>query len=187
MVKSGLSEDASVSQYRLAVHLGIALVIFGMLLWTGLDLTFLPSRWPSGHTMGSLMLINLTILAGAMVAGMDAGLLYNEYPLMGNSLVPIEYGDAGFWDAFENPASAQFHNRWIAALTLVAVIALGIRACRRGIKWLGGVVIAAVSLQFLLCIANLIHGVPVTLGGIHQTGAVILLGCTLMLAHAQSR
>ena len=187
MVKSGLSEDASVSQYRLAVHLGIALVIFSVLLWTGLDLTFLPSRWPNGHTLGSLILIALTILAGAMVAGMDAGLLYNEYPLMGDGLVPMEYGDAGSWDAFENPASAQFHHRWIAALTLVAVFALGIRACRRGIKWLGVTVVTAVTLQFLLGIATLIHAVPVTLGGIHQTGAVILLGTTLMLAHAQHR
>jgi cytochrome c oxidase assembly protein subunit 15 len=187
MVKSGLSDDASVSQYRLAIHLGTALIIFSMLLWTGLDLTYLPSKRPTGHTMCSLVLIAITILAGALVAGMDAGLLYNEYPLMGDSLVPIEYGEAGSWDVFENPASAQFHHRWIAALTFAAVTALGIKAYRRGSIWLGGAVITTVTLQFLLGIATLIHGVPVTLGGMHQTGAVILLGSTLMLAHAQYR
>jgi cytochrome c oxidase assembly protein subunit 15 len=137
--------------------------------------------------MGSLLLIAITILAGALVAGMDAGLLYNEYPLMGNRLLPIEYGDAGYLDAFENPASAQFHHRWIAALTFAAVIALGIRAWRGGHTILGGAVIGAVTVQFLLGIATLLHGVPVTLGGMHQAGAVILLGATLVLAHAQHR
>lgn len=187
MVKSGLSDDASVSQYRLAVHLGIALIIFSLLIWTGLDLAYRPSKRPTGLTMGSLMLIAITILAGALVAGMDAGLLYNEYPLMGDKLLPIEYGEAGYWDAFENPASAQFHHRWIAALTFATVIFLGVNNYRRGCKWLGGTVIAAVILQFLLGIATLLHGVPVTLGGLHQAGAVILLCSTLILAHAQHR
>ena len=187
MVKSGLSEVASVSQYRLAVHLGTALVIFSLLLWSGLDLIYQPSRRPAGHMLGSLVLIAVTILAGALVAGMDAGLLYNEYPLMGDSLLPIEYGEAGTWDAFENPASAQFHHRWIAALTFAAVLALGVRACRDGSKWLGGMLLGAVTMQFLLGIATLLHGVPVSLGGMHQAGAVFLLGSALMLAHAQNR
>ena len=187
MVRSGLSEDAAVSQYRLAVHLGTALVIFSLLIWTALDLLYQPSRRPRGHTLGSLLLIAITVLAGALVAGMDAGLLYNEYPLMGTGLVPIEYGEAGYLDAFENPASAQFHHRWIAALTFGALITLGVRALRGGYQLLGGVVIGAVTLQFLLGIATLVHGVPVTLGGMHQAGAVILLGATLALAHAQCR
>ena len=187
MVKSGLSEDATVSQYRLAVHLGTALVIFSLLVWTGLDLFYQQSRRPRGHTMGSLLLIAITILAGALVAGMDAGLLYNEYPLMGNGLLPIEYGDAGYLDAFENPASAQFHHRWIAALTFAAVSTLGIRAWRGGHTILGGAVIGSVIVQFLLGIATLLHGVPITLGGMHQAGAVVLLGATLALAHAQHR
>ena len=187
MVKSGLSEEAAVSQYRLAVHLGTALVIFSLLVWTSLDLFYQPSERPRGHSMGSLLLIAVTILAGALVAGMDAGLMYNEYPLMGNGLLPTEYGEVGYLDAFENPASAQFHHRWIAALTFGAVITLGIRAWRGGHPILGGAVIAAVSIQFLLGIATLLHGVPVSLGGMHQAGAVILLGTTLTLAHAQRR
>jgi cytochrome c oxidase assembly protein subunit 15 len=169
------------------VHLGTALVIFSLLLWSGLDLIYQPSRRPTGHMMGSLVLIAITILAGALVAGMDAGLLYNEYPLMGDGLLPVEYAEAGTWDAFENPASAQFHHRWIAALTFAAVLALGARAWRDGRKWLGGAVLGAVTLQFLLGIATLLHGVPVSLGGMHQAGAVILLGSALMLAHAQHR
>ena len=187
MVKSGLSEDAAVSQYRLAVHLGTALVIFSLLVWTSLDLLYQPSKRPYAHSMGSLVLLSITILAGALVAGMDAGLMYNEYPLMGNGLLPTEYGEIGYLDAFENPASAQFHHRWIAALTFGAVITLGMRGWLGGYPILGGAVICAVTLQFLLGIATLLHGVPVSLGGMHQAGAVILLGTTLALAHAQRR
>jgi cytochrome c oxidase assembly protein subunit 15 len=187
MVKSGLSENAAVSQYRLAVHLGTALVIFSLLVWTSLDLFYQPSDRPRGHTMGSLLLVAITILAGALVAGTDAGLLYNEYPLMGNGLLPVEYGDAGYLDAFENPASVQFNHRWIAALTFASVIVLGVQAWRGGHKILGGAVIGAVTVQFMLGIATLLHGVPVALGGMHQAGAVILLGATLALAHAQHR
>jgi cytochrome c oxidase assembly protein subunit 15 len=187
MVKSGLSEDAAVSQYRLAIHLGTALIIFSLLVWTSLDLFYQPSKRPNGYSMGSLMLIAVTILAGALVAGMDAGLMYNEYPLMGNGLLPTEYGDSGYLDAFENPASAQFHHRWIAALTFGAVITLGVRAWRGGHQILGGSVIGAVTAQFLLGIATLLHGVPVSLGGMHQAGAIILLGATLALVHAQRR
>ena len=187
MVKSGLAQDATVSQYRLAVHLATALVIFSLLTWTALDLYYQPSSRPRGHTLSSLALITITILAGALVAGMNAGLLYNEYPLMGAGLVPAEYGEAGFLDAFENPASAQFHHRWIAALTFGVVLALGVRARRSGHKVLGDAVIGAVTLQFLLGILTLLYGVPVTLGGMHQAGAVLLLGTTLALAHAQYR
>ena len=61
------------------------------------------------------------------------------------------------------------------------------RARRSGHKMLGGAVIGAVTLQFLLGIVTLLHGVPVSLGGMHQAGAVILLGTTLALAHAQNR
>ena len=91
MVKSGLSDDATVSQYRLATHLGMALLIFGLLIWVALDLRDGRSHRPSGHGLGSLIMVAVTILAGALVAGMDAGLLYNEYPLMGDGLVPVEY------------------------------------------------------------------------------------------------
>ena len=137
--------------------------------------------------MGSLILIAVTILAGALVAGMDAGLMYNEYPLMGNGLLPTEYGDSGYLDAFENPASAQFHHRWIAALTFGAVITLGIRAWRGGHQILGGSVIGAVTVQFLLGIATLLHGVPVSLGGMHQPVRLFCLERPLALTHATSR
>ena len=187
MVKSGLTETASVSQYRLATHLSLALIIFSLLVWTGFDLRDGCDRYPTGQGLATLILLGITIVAGALVAGMDAGLLYNEYPLMGNSLLPIEYGEAGWLDPFENPASAQFHHRWLGALTFAAVIVLGLRERSALFAFRSNLVVAAVSLQFTLGIVTLLHGVPVSLGGMHQAGAVILLGCLLALLHGTSR
>ena len=187
MVKSGLTETASVSQYRLATHLSLALIIFSLLVWTGFDLRDGCDRYPTGQGLATLILLGITIVAGALVAGMDAGLLYNEYPLMGNSLLPIEYGEAGWLDPFENPASAQFHHRWLGALTFAAVIVLGLKERNASIAFRSNLVLAAVSLQFTLGIVTLLHGVPVSLGGMHQAGAVILLGCLLALIHGTAR
>ena len=188
MVKSGLTADATVSQYRLAVHLGMALFILVLLLWTAFDIRYGRAALPRGHAGGTLALVSLTILAGALVAGMDAGLLYNEYPLMGDSLVPVEYGDAGLLDAFENPAAAQFHHRWIAALAVLAVITLALRGRRsRESRTPATLALLFVLCQFVLGIAVLLHGVPVSLGAMHQTGAVILLASLVWTAHRMPR
>ena len=184
MVKSGLSQDATVSQYRLATHLGMALLIFCLLIWIALDLRDGQSHRPTGHGLGSLIMVAVTILAGALVAGMDAGLLYNEYPFMGDGIIPVEYGDEGWRDAFENPASAQFHHRWLAALTFIAVLALALRAwVMSALRVRAYIVLATISAQFILGIFTLINGVPVWLGGLHQAGAVALLASVLWLLH----
>jgi cytochrome c oxidase assembly protein subunit 15 len=188
MVKSGLSEDASVSQYRLATHLGMALVIFSLLIWTALDIRDGRSPLPRGHAAATIGIVGLTILAGALVAGMDAGLLYNEYPLMGSGLIPIEYGEQGLFDPFENPASAQFHHRWIAVLAVLAVLGLAFNAKKTDIgNGPAYFAMVAVAVQFLLGITTLLHGVPVALGGLHQAGAVILLGSVIWLSHGLAR
>lgn len=187
MVKSGLSADATVSQYRLATHLGMALLIFSLLIWTALDIRHGRVGWPRGHAAATLFIVALTILAGALVAGMDAGLLYNHYPMMGDGLVPVEYGDAGLLDAFENPASAQFHHRWIAVLAVLAVVGLGIRGRRfAASRTASTLALVMVVIQFGLGITVLLSGVPVNLGAMHQGGAVILLGSLVWTSHRLS-
>ena len=188
MVKSGLTGDATVSQYRLAVHLGMALVILALLLWTALDIRYGRAAMPRGHAAGTVGLVLVTILAGALVAGMDAGLLYNQYPLMGDRLVPVEYGDEGLFDAFENPASAQFHHRWIAALAVLAVITLALRGRRHlASRTPATLALVFVVAQFGLGIAVLLYGVPVSLGAMHQSGAVLLLASLVWTAHRMPR
>ena len=185
MVASGLVDNPAVSQYRLAVHLSTALLIYGLLVWTALTVSEGPAMMPRGYDLATLVLVSVTILAGAFVAGMDAGLLYNEYPLMGDSLLPVEYGEEGLVDAFENPAAAQFHHRWIAVLAALAVSGLWVKARRNMLaKLRAHIMIVIVVFQFLLGVTTLLLGVPVWAGALHQLGAVLLLGSVLATLHA---
>ena len=183
MVSSGLLDNPAVSQYRLATHLSMALLILVLLLWTALNLRFGRSKRPSGPAAATLLLVALTIIAGAFVAGMDAGLLYNEYPLMGDGLVPVEYGENGLFDPFDNPATAQFHHRWIAVLTVLAVADLWVFGLRKGLRSLVHIMAMSVIIQFLLGLTTLLLGVPVWAGALHQAGAVLLLSIVLIVTH----
>lgn len=89
MVKSGLVDDPEVSQYRLMAHLGFAFILYSMLVWAGLS--YYKGRQVRGLNGAALGLWGLgfvTILAGALVAGLDAGLTYNTFPLMDGDLIP---------------------------------------------------------------------------------------------------
>ena len=183
MVTSGLVDDPAVSQYRLATHLSMALLILVLLLWTALNLRFGRSKRPSGHAAMTLLLVALTIIAGGFVAGMDAGLLYNEYPLMGDGLIPVEYGEKGLFDPFDNPASAQFHHRWIAVLAVLAVAGLWVSGLRKRLGAIVHIMAVVVISQFLLGLTTLLLGVPVWAGALHQAGAVMLLSIVLTVAH----
>ena len=183
MVTSGLVDNPAVSQYRLATHLSMALFILVLLLWTALNLRFGRSKRPSGHAAMTLLLVALTIIAGGFVAGMDAGLLYNEYPLMGDGLVPVEYGENGLFDPFDNPASAQFHHRWIAVLAVLAVAGLWVSGLQKGLGGLVHIMAVSVVIQFLLGLTTLLLGVPVWAGALHQAGAVLLLSVVLIVTH----
>jgi len=166
----------------------VALFIYGLLVWTSLTASAGKALHPRGHGLATLILVAITILAGAFVAGMDAGLLYNEYPLMGETLVPVEYGEKGLADAFENPASAQFHHRWIAVLAVLAVCGLWMRARKSAQAAMRGHLMAGlVGCQFALGITTLLLGVPVWAGALHQLGAVLLLGAVLATLHALGR
>ena len=191
MVKSGLVDRPSVSHYRLAAHLGLAMAIYGLLLWQAWSILFptgggggAPRRL-HGHLIGALALVSATVVWGAMVAGLDAGLAYNTWPLMGDRLLPPEaWTLQPIWlNAFDNTALVQFVHRWLAIGTAVAIIALWWRArdtstpvpVRRAAGWAA----AMAGVQVGLGIATLLARVPVWLGALHQAGALVLLGFLL--------
>jgi len=188
MVKSGLDRDMlAVSQYRLAVHLGLALVLYLALLWTALDLL----RGPRGTSrlrsrgLAALALVFVTAMAGAFVAGLDAGMSFNSFPLMDGQFVPAGYGDiAPFWkNLFENHAAVQFNHRWLGIATLVAVCAFGWTL--RGVAPAAAkAVVAAAGVQGALGIATLLLWVPIPLAAAHQAGSVVLLTAVMFAAHA---
>ncbi len=187
MVASGLVDNPAVSQYRLTTHLSMALLIFLLLLWTGLNLRFGRASLPSGHGAASFIVLVITIIAGAFVAGLDGGLVYNEYPFMGEGLVPVEYGERGVADAFENPASAQFHHRWLALATVIAIASLWRSARKANIGLAAHIMLICLGAQFVLGLTTLLLYVPVWAGALHQLGAVLLLGASAHLLHQMNR
>ncbi len=186
MVKSGLADRTDVSQYRLATHLVLALVILALLFHLGLSLLIPPNRRVrvrrslAGHAWLTAGAILVTIVSGAFVAGTNAGLIYNTFPLMGGQLVPSEYGHmTPFWmNWFENQAAIQFNHRLLATATFIIIAALWWR-CRqahlnRAALVAVTVLMAVACLQFALGILTLLTNVPIPLAATHQAVAVLL-------------
>jgi cytochrome c oxidase assembly protein subunit 15 len=118
MVSSGLSERVDVAPERLTTHLGLALVLFGVLIWTALDAwkgtAAAPRRQAAAWAAYGLFgLVFVQCLLGGLVAGNDAGRVYTDWPLMGGRLFPAEYGDAGglWWTLVHDHAAVQLHHR----------------------------------------------------------------------------
>ena len=186
MVKSGLNEIPTVSQYRLSIHLSMAFIILGLSFWTAMDLYEGPVKKINFIDKIPIIFISLTIIAGTFVSGMDAGLVYNSFPYMGETIVPIEYGNLGIIDPFENPVSAQFHHRLLATLTLVIIILYFINyILKNEINRRIIVLSIAILCQFIIGVFTLLYSVPIVLGVIHQFGGVILFLSSLWLLHFQ--
>ena len=195
MVKSGLIDNPGVSQYRLTLHLSLAFVILGLLIWTGLDIVGSGSAGMVAsplrrHAACTLAALCVTIVAGALVAGLDAGQVHNTFPLMGGRIVPPDYGShLPFWlNAFENPVAAQFHHRLFAILTLTVTLALLWRVMRSrlaaALRLPAHALAAIVLVQSLLGITTLLLAVPTTLAALHQAGAVAGFAVAVWLFHA---
>ncbi len=193
MVKSGLVDDPTVSQYRLALHLGLAFVILGALLWTGLDLVSrndeAAPRSLYRHAVAALACVAVTVIAGALVAGMHAGLIYNTFPLMDGDLVPADYAQLSpIWlNATENPAAVQFHHRVTATFTVLVVLTLLYRVIRSDVpprlRLPVHVSAGLVLVQAALGITTLIFIVPLDLAVAHQATAVALFSAVIWMTH----
>ena len=185
MVRSGLADRPDVSAARLAVHLGMALLIFALLVWTVLD-RIRPQAGSRPLSAWLLLgLIALAIVSGALVAGNNGGLIYNTFPLMGGELVPADYRSESGWiaDALENPVAAQFHHRLLAVAALLAVVAEWLRAGAFRARTGEHLLLAAALLQAGLGLATLLAVVPLGLAALHQFGAVLLLAAALVRTH----
>ena len=184
MVKSGLNEIATVSQYRLSVHLSMAFIILGISFWTALDLFEGAPKNLKSYDIIPLLFISLTIIAGTFVSGMDAGLVYNTFPYMGDGIIPIEYGTLGLIDPFENPVSAQFHHRLLASITLIIIILYSINYIMKNpINLRIIILLFAIICQFIIGVFTLLYSVPITLGAMHQFGGVLLFISAIWLLH----
>ena len=230
MVKSGLKDDLfapgshpRVSQYRLTAHLGTAFLCYTAMLWNGLSilrehrLLSDPTKAMQSLThlqrpelkvfrrsvAGLALLVFCTAMSGGLVAGLDAGLIYNEFPYMGQSLTPpktelfsdfyshkVDKSDMWWRNVLENPSLVQLDHRILATATFSSIMALWaytkfsptLRALlpRAGKRGMHGVV-GFVFLQAVLGISTLIYLVPLPLASAHQAGSLALLSSVLIL------
>ena len=193
MVKSGLVGEPTVSQYRLAIHLSLAFAILAALSWTAMQLIDVPrADAVTGlrvHSWIVFFLVSITMIAGAFVAGLDAGRVYNTFPLMDGKILPLDYGLlAPVWlNVFENPAAVQFNHRVSALLTLLFIIAFLVRVIRSSLNAksrLPAHALATVAIvQVVLGIGTLLTVVPVDLAVLHQAGAVLLFCVSLWVVY----
>ena len=193
MVASGLSERVYVAPERLMIHLGLAFALLGALIWTALDAwsgwarQTLPSPW-GGRALGLVALIYLQILLGALVAGNQAGLIYNDWPLFAGRLLPQDYAGPGLWATLAHSQGAvQLHHRLVAYLLVLAALGLGLGAVRsrylpRASKQLALAVAGLVAVQALLGVATLMARAPIGLGVAHQLAAALTLSLAVVFA-----
>ncbi|HUB95723.1 MAG TPA: COX15/CtaA family protein [Stellaceae bacterium] len=192
MVSSGLEGRIEVSQYRLAIHLAMAVLIYAAMLWVALDLR---SPYPSAAPRPGLRawawvvlaLVAVTMVAGSFVAGTRAGYLDNTFPLMEGQWVP-----PGYWhltprylNFFDNLVAVQFDHRVLAAATLGSVLLLWLSSVAtppapRPVHWLAVLALVQVGLG----IATLLLVVPVPVAVLHQAGGLAVFTAALAACHA---
>lgn len=226
MVKSGLHDDLfapgshpRVSQYRLTAHLGTAFVCYVAMLTNGFAILrskvnatpgvsqmqkYLRSHatsMPFRRLVTVLsVLVFVTAMSGGLVAGLDAGLIYNSFPYMGEGLMPPaaelfsdfysrQSGDIWWRNMLENPSTVQFQHRVLAVTTYASIMALAVasRATKFG-PWQNPLlrraiwtVVGFANLQVLLGISTLLYMVPIPLAALHQAGSLALLTSLLWL------
>ena len=198
MVKSGLSQRTDVSQYRLAAHLLLAAALFSALLWTALDEGARTRHRIHLNTLAQgsviaggliLLLVFLQIGAGALVAGLKAGLAYNTWPLMDAHLIPSGLGAMQPWwkNAFENAATVQFDHRMLAyalaAVTLWHTVRVIPSADNASARRSAILLLFAIACQIGLGIWTLLSQVPLHLALVHQAMAMLVLGASIWHFH----
>jgi cytochrome c oxidase assembly protein subunit 15 len=201
MVRSGLIDRPSVSHYRLAMHLTLALALYAALVCAGLSVlrgqeSVIRKTNLQLHLWLVLILACTTMVWGAFVAGLQAGLIYNTFPLMEGHLIPTEmwFLQPLWLNFFANHAAVQFTHRLLALTTAVVALLLAIRGSHRdqppAIRIAAIVLGLGITLQVSLGIATVVYAVPVALGALHQAGAITVLTILvvlLFLTHAPAR
>jgi cytochrome c oxidase assembly protein subunit 15 len=180
MVKSGLIDRVSVSQYRLALHLGLALILYYCVLHTAIllyqrNFFSLPKYSPIALFT---ILVFLQIISGAFTAGTHAGYIYNTYPLMDNALVPSGLFSGGVISVFEDVMTIQFIHRTLALCVLVFALFISIQEIQKKNYKDAIILLAVILLQVILGIVTLVTVAPVNhieLAALHQCGSVLVL------------
>ena len=186
MVKSGLVNDVTVSHYRLSLHLSTALIIISSIFWLIINIKNNTHKGFFNVAKKNIIfqilffLILLQVILGAFVSGLDAGKIYQTWPLMGHSLVPndlILKNFNNFFD-FNNHSLVQFYHRNLAYFITIYIFILGIYIYKKKIKkiyYSFNLMIFFLIIQVILGVLTLLSGLNIYLASAHQIGSVLLI------------
>ena len=187
MVSSGLVNRIDVSHYRLSIHLFTAFIILSMVFWNILKLTKLQINQISIKLFFIkffLVLLFIQLIIGAFVSGMDAGTIYNTWPLMGASYFPDDSKMIEFLNisVFDNPSIVQFLHRNLAYLIMIVYIFLLISIFKETNKiFRKPILIIGISLflQVVLGVLTILSGVKIIYASLHQINSILIILSTL--------
>ena len=187
MVSSGLIDRIDVSHYRLSLHLVTAFIILSVIFWKFLKLTKIKAKYISINLnliKVFLFLLFLQLIIGAFVSGMDAGKVYNTWPLMGSSYFPDDSQFIEFLNVnvFDNPSIVQFIHRNLAYLILgiyIYILYFVIKDCNVVFRKPMFIIGFSLSLQVVLGILTLLSGVKIVYASLHQINSILIILSTL--------
>jgi len=198
MVKSGLTERTDVSHYRLALHLTLAFIIFIFLLWNFLkykkqQILNYDKKLSNYLIFIFTLLLLVQICIGAFVSGLDAGKIYQTWPLMNQAYFPDDslIKDLFSLKAFEIPSVIQFIHRNIAYLIILFFIYISfivyknsdLKHFRKNII----LIFIILSIQIILGILTVLSGAEILLASLHQVGSIFLITSSIILVYKNSR
>ena len=183
MVQSGLVYNVDVSHFRLSIHLLFAFIILSLIFWNYLKIKVkinFNNKINLLFPLGFLFLIFLQISIGAFVSGMDAGKIYNSWPLMGNSIFPDDnkYSNLFKLSAFSDPSLVQFIHRKLAYLIGFVYLYLLFKIYRNKMKHLYksiNILGIFILLQIVLGIFTLLFGAQILIASMHQISSIFLV------------
>ncbi len=198
MVKSGLIHDVTVSHYRLSLHLILAIIIISIIFWLKRNITFKKNKKFFNFSIEYLpfqfllLLIYVQIIIGAFVSGLDAGKIYQTWPLMGSTYVPNDLVLNSFMNlfSFNNHSLVQFYHRNLAYFLVSYVIVLTIYIYKKKLMTLYKplkILILFLFLQALLGIFTLMSNLNIYLASIHQITSVLLVFSALNLYYLKAK
>ena len=195
MVASGLTERTDVSHFRLAAHLLVALITLGGLVWTALDLKVLdrnPQARPArmtGFSALTLLVLFLQLLLGAWVAGLNAGYVANDWPMMQGSFWPegIDWSPGAAYAFTHDPYLLHFSHRWWAWIVVAILVVMARRVRQAGVRPASIAIHSAFGTQIILGIATVMSGMALWLAVAHQLVGALLVAATTWGAHVLGR
>ena len=187
MVSSGLIDRIDVSHYRLSLHLFIAFVILSIVFWKFLKLTNIKINQVKiqlNSIKFFFILLFLQLIIGAFVSGMDAGKIYNTWPLMGSSYFPDDSMMSDFFSlkVFDDQSLVQFIHRNLAYLIVVLYFYILFFVLKNGNPNLRiPIFVIGISLlfQIVLGILTILSGVKMIFASLHQTNSILIILSTL--------